>query len=88
MQIVEVLKMYYHLQNLFLLVSKINSISKEKNQIIEIIKLLIYKENSYLLAKINFEDDNTFLEPLLFAYFNSKKDNSFPKEMLKEIFQA
>jgi hypothetical protein len=68
--------------------SKINSIYKEKNQIIEIIKLLIYKENSYLLAKINFEDDNTFLEPLLFAYFNSKKDNSFPKEMLKEILQG
>src|SRR5690606_2966453 len=34
------------------------------------------------------ENDRTFSEPLLFAYFNSKKHNSFPKETLEEIVQG
>ena len=57
-------------------------------KIIEILQILLYKENPSLLEKINFEDDNIFLEPLLFAYFNSKKDNFFTKEMLTEIMQG
>ena len=56
--------------------------------LIETIQLLLYKENPSLLEKIDFEDDNVFLEPLLFAYFNSKKDNFFTKEMLTEIMQG
>ncbi|MFI0428451.1 hypothetical protein [Mariniflexile sp. HMF6888] len=40
------------------------------------------------MRKLNFEDDNSFLEPLLFSYFNSKKENLFPKETLKEILQG
>jgi hypothetical protein len=56
--------------------------------IINTIKLLIYKENPPLLDKIDFEDDNIFLEPLLFAYFNRKKDNLFPTELLYEIMQG
>ena len=59
-----------------------------KTEFINTIKLLIYKENPSLLEKIDFEDDNVFLEPLLFAYFNSKKDNLFTKEMLTEIMQG
>lgn len=55
---------------------------------INTIKLLIYKENKFLLEKVNFEDDNVFLDPLLFAYFNSKKDNLFSIEMLTEIMQG
>ncbi len=54
----------------------------------EIIQLLLYKEDSTLLEKIDFENDNIFLEPLLFTYFNSKKYNSFPKEVLEEIMQG
>lgn len=46
-------------------------------QIINTIQLLLYKENPDILEKINFEDDSIFLEPLLFAYFNSKRDNLF-----------
>ena len=46
-----------------------------RDEIINIIKLLIYKENPSVLEKINFEDDTIFLDPLLFAYFNSKKEN-------------
>ena len=42
--------------------------------LLETIQLLLYKEKPTLLNKVNFDDDNIFLEPLLFAYFNSKKD--------------
>ena len=58
------------------------------NDITNNIKLLLYKENPSLLEKVNFEDDNVFLEPILFSYFNSKKDNLFTKEMLTEIMQG
>ena len=57
-------------------------------QIINTIKLLIYKEYSSLLEKIDFDDDEIFLEPLLFSYFNNIKDNNFTKEMLTEIMQG
>lgn len=58
------------------------------NHFINIIKLLIYKENPSLFEKVNFDDDNVFLEPLFFAYFNSKKDNLFATELLTEIMQG
>ena len=61
---------------------------KYQTEIIDTIKLLIYKENSSLLEKVDFEDDNIFLEPLLFAYFNRKKDNLFTSKMLNEILQG
>lgn len=59
-----------------------------QNEIINTIKLLVYKENPSIFDKVDFDDDNIFLEPLLFTYFNSKKDNLFPAEMLEEILQG
>ncbi|WP_396177576.1 hypothetical protein [Flavobacterium sp.] len=56
--------------------------------IINTIKLLIYKENPSLLEKVDFEDDNIFLDPLFFAYFNSKKGDLFSSELLCEIMQG
>ena len=56
--------------------------------LLETIQFLLYKENPALLEKIDFEDDNVFQEPLLFAYFNSKKDNLFSDNMLTEIMQG
>ena len=56
--------------------------------LLETIQLLLYKEKPTLLNKVNFDDDNIFLEPLLFAYFNSKKDNLFSKDLLTEIMQG
>lgn len=53
-----------------------------------ILKILIYKENFSLLEKLILEDDKTFSEPLLFAYFNSQKKGTFPKEILEEILQG
>lgn len=57
-------------------------------ELINTIQLLLYKENPSLLEKINFEDDAVFQEPLLFAYFNNKKDNLFSTAMLSEIMQG
>jgi hypothetical protein len=59
--------------------------SKEK--IIETVKILIYKEAPHLIEKLNLEDQDAFLEPLLFAYFN-RKENLFSREALKEILQG
>jgi hypothetical protein len=63
-------------------------IEDKKNEIVNTIKILIYKENPSLLDKLDFENDNIFLEPLLFAYFNSKFDSSLPNQMLEEILQG
>jgi len=60
----------------------------DQTEIINIIKLLIYKENSKLLKKIDFDDDNVFLEPLLFTYFNCKNNHNIPNEILHEIMQG
>ena len=55
---------------------------------IENIQILLYKENPTLLEKLNLEDGKTFSDPLLFAYFNSKRYGTFPKEALEEIMQG
>ena len=55
------------------------------NIILDNIKTLIYIEDKSIFEKIDFDDDTIYLEPLLFAYFNSKKDKLFPKEILQEI---
>lgn len=54
-----------------------NNIQNNKINIINTIKILLYKENPSLLEKVNFDDDDVFLEPLLFSYLNSKKQNLF-----------
>jgi len=64
-----------------------NDLLISKDNISDTIKILIFKESPSLLEKINFEDDNTYLEPLLFAYFNSK-ENLFSKGALNEILQG
>ncbi|WP_017495790.1 hypothetical protein [Flavobacterium sp. WG21] len=57
------------------------------NEIINTIKILIYKEDPLLLEKIDFDDDNVFLEPLLFAYFNLPK-TKHNNLVLEEIMQG
>ncbi len=62
--------------------------NNQKEIIINSIKILIYKEFRKAFDKIDFENDDIYLEPLLFSYFNSKKDNLFPKETITEILQG
>jgi hypothetical protein len=59
-----------------------------KSEIINTIQLLLYKEIPELFDKIDFENDSIFLEPLIFAYLNNKRDNFFQKQILSEIVQG
>jgi hypothetical protein len=58
------------------------------NEISTNIATLLYKETPSLVEKLDFDNEQVFLEPLLFAYFNSKKDNLFSSGMLNEIMQG
>ncbi len=52
-------------------------------------KLLVYKEDNVIFQKLDFEDNATFLEPMLFAYFNNNYSNIEQKKgCLKEILQG
>ncbi|MBB3123374.1 hypothetical protein FHS04_000871 [Mesoflavibacter sabulilitoris] len=62
-----------------------NSLSKNKTSIINTIKLLIYEHNPTILEKIDFNNDEIFLEPILFSFFNNTKIN---KESIFEILQG
>ncbi|CAH0335335.1 hypothetical protein FVB9288_00971 [Flavobacterium sp. CECT 9288] len=57
-------------------------------EIVNTIKLLIYKEKPTLLEKVDYNDDSVFMEPLLFAYFNSKRENISSLEILEELMQG
>lgn len=63
----------------------IMNLIENRNSIINTIKLLIYKENLSLFDELDFENDEVYLNPLLFAYFNYKRDNFLPVGMLNEI---
>jgi hypothetical protein len=65
-----------------------NEIYTNQIEIINTLKLLIYKENPDLLEKIDFDNDELFLEPFLFFYFNHKIEYSLPNELLTEILQG
>lgn len=64
------------------------SLKLNQIEIVNTIKLLIYKENPSLLEKVDFEADNIFLEPLLFVYFNTKDETRLNKNVLEEIMQG
>ncbi|PAM95750.1 hypothetical protein B4N84_06555 [Flavobacterium sp. IR1] len=63
-------------------------ITYNQTEIINTIKLLIYKEDPDILTKVDFNDDALFLEPLLFFYFNYKREEAFTKQFLTEIMQG
>ena len=66
----------------------INELKINLDELINVIKIFIYKENKIVFEKIDFDDENVFLEPLLFAYFNSKREGLFNKDILTEILQG
>lgn len=45
------------------------------NQLVENIKILLYKENQNIFNQLDFDNDSIYQEPLLFAYFNSEKQD-------------
>ena len=63
-------------------------LNKTKTSIINTIKLLMFQKSESLCEKIAFSKDYIFLEPVLFSYFNSKKENIFSEELLEEIIQG
>ncbi len=46
------------------------------------VKSMIFREDESLFEVLDFSDDRIFLEPLLFAYFNSNKTNITLKQIL------
>lgn len=56
----------------------INNIVKNRTEFENTIKTLLFQQNTALLEKLDFDDDEVFLEPLLFAYFTGTKENLFP----------
>lgn len=65
-----------------------NLIVNNKMALINSMKVLIYREDKTILNNLVFEDDSVFLEPLLFAYFNSGKNRLIPSAILKELLQG
>ncbi|NDP22754.1 MAG: hypothetical protein GZ091_17000 [Paludibacter sp.] len=66
----------------------IEKINNSQIKITNTIKLLVYKEIPSILEKVNFDDDDVFLEPFLFTYFNYKKLELFSSNMLSELMQG
>ncbi|WP_298423950.1 hypothetical protein [uncultured Kordia sp.] len=65
-------------------------IPKKQNELADVIRILIYKEDASILTKLNLEDDQIFIEPLLMAYFNRTQvaEKVFPDGMLPELMQG
>ena len=64
-------------------------IPKKQNELADVIRILIYKEDASILTKLNLEDDQIFIEPLLMAYFNRAQTGKvFPDGMLLELMQG
>lgn len=61
-----------------------------KKKIAETIRLLIYKQHPKLIETLDLNDEPTFLEPLIFSYFNQPNQNSSTENKLKleEILQG
>lgn len=61
----------------------------KQNALANVVRILIYKENEPLLTKVDFENDQVFLEPLLMAYFNRvQTEKTFPDGMLPALMQG
>jgi hypothetical protein len=69
-----------------------DSIISDINEKINTVKILLYKEAPHILEKVDFDDDEIFCSPLLFAYFRHKAINTFKPEdekvLLEEFMQG
>ncbi|CAA0230639.1 conserved hypothetical protein [Tenacibaculum maritimum] len=55
----------------------ITHLKKGKGDLIENIKILLYKEDPNIFEIIDFDNNDIYQEPLLFSYFNAKESNKF-----------
>jgi len=63
-------------------------ITESQNSIVNSIKILLFQKSKELLLKINYNNEDVFLEPLLFSFFNEKKVNLCQANKLIEILQG
>ena len=47
---------------------------ENKSKLADDMKVLLYDENNKIFDRLDFNNDNIFLEPLLFNYFNTSID--------------
>jgi len=59
-----------------------NEIQNGQSIFAQNMRILVYTTNSELFEALDFEDDDTFLEPLLFTYFNSPQGVLFSLEQI------
>lgn len=64
-----------------------DSIISDINEKINTVKILLYKEAPHIFEKIDFDNDEIFCDPLLFAYFRHKVINTFTAEQEKELLE-
>jgi hypothetical protein len=57
-------------------------------EITNTIKLLIYDFDKSIIEKLDLDDDQIFLEPLLFTYFNFKSIKHYSSDFLSELIQG
>lgn len=61
----------------------------KQNELANVVRILIYKEDESMLTKVDLDDDEIFLEPVLMAYFNkAQTEKNFPEGMLPALMQG
>ena len=63
-------------------------VSRELNEKINTVKLLIYKDFPEIFEKIDFDNGEAFCDPLLFAFFRHKVAGTFPKNIETEFLEG
>lgn len=64
-----------------------DSIISDINEKINTIKILLYKEAPHILEQIDFDNDEIFCSPLLFAFFRHKVIKTFSEEVEKGLLE-
>lgn len=64
------------------------TIDIDNESIANTVKLLLYKQSPTITAQLDFENNDTFLEPLLFAFFNNPMLPKNTEALLKELMQG
>ncbi|MEM9549361.1 MAG: hypothetical protein AAGA77_25540 [Bacteroidota bacterium] len=67
---------------------KHHDLDESRVNICNTMKLLLYKQQPDLIHKVDFDNDDTFLEPCLQAYFSEKEALNLPDEVIAEYLQG